>query len=419
MFVYKNTLEYMSVKDLLKHQHAMLIIVAALGYFVDIYDLILFNIVKKPSLLSIGVSKENLENVGIHLFNMQMTGMLVGGILWGVLGDKKGRLKVLFGSIILYSLANILNAFATTVESYSIIRFVAGVGLAGELGAGITLISETMDKENRGYGTMVIVTFGALGAVLAAVIADMFDWKVAYIMGGVLGLALLALRVKTMESKMFKGLEKTTSMRATFSYLLFHPKRFLKYLSCIMIGLPIWFIVGVLIALCETFAKQMGVQGAIKVSTAVAMSYIGLSVGDLLSGTLSQVLKSRKKVVVIFLFMAAIVIGVYLFTSNISVNTFYLLCFLLGFSTGFWAIFVTIASEQFGTNIRSTVTNTVPNFVRGAVVPITLSFKSLTASHNSTYAAIVVGSVCLILSLIAVLNLNETFGKDLNYSENI
>jgi hypothetical protein len=238
-------------------------------------------------------------------------------------------------------------------------------------------------------------------------------------MGGVLGLALLALRVKTMESKMFNNLNKTTSMRATFAFLFLNPKRLLKYLSCIFIGLPIWFIVGVLIALCETFAKQMGVEGDIKISTAVASSYIGLSLGDLLSGTLSQLLKSRKKVIIIFLAMASIVIAAYLFASHISVNTFYTLCFALGFSTGFWAIFVTIASEQFGTNIRSTVTNTVPNFVRGAVVPITLSFKTLLASYGVTFAAIIVGSVCLLLSLLAVLNVDETFGKDLNYTEKL
>jgi MFS family permease len=315
------------------------------------------------------------------------------------------------------SIANILNAFATNVEMYSIIRFLAGVGLAGELGAGITLISETMDKENRGYGTMVIVTFGALGAVLAAVVADIFDWKIAYIAGGVLGLGLLALRVGTMESKMFKNIENTDGLKGTFLYLFTHPKRFLKYLSCILIGLPIWFIVGVLIALCETFANQIGVIGNIKVSTAIAMSYVGLSIGDLLSGTLSQVLKSRKKVVIIFLLMASTVIAIYLFSNNITVKTFYSLCFALGFSTGFWAIFVTIASEQFGTNIRSTVTNTVPNFVRGAVVPITLSFKSLMISYGVINAALTVGSVCILLSLISVLSIKETFGKDLNYLE--
>jgi MFS family permease len=404
---------------LVKHKHALLITVAALGYFVDIYDLILFNIVKKPSLRSIGISESDLEDTGILLFNMQMTGMLIGGLLWGILGDKKGRLKVLFGSILMYSIANVCNAFVIDINQYALIRFIAGIGLAGELGAGITLISETMDKENRGYGTMVIVSFGAIGAVFAAFIADTFDWKIAYIIGGVLGLALLLLRVSTMESKMFKNLEVQVKVSSMFKYLFFNPKQLIKYLSCIMVGLPIWFIVGVLIALCETFAKNLGVIGTVKISTAIAMSYIGLSVGDVLSGTLSQIFRSRKKVVLFFLLLASLVIICYLFSKGISVALFYFLCFSLGFSTGFWAIFVTIASEQFGTNIRSTVTNTVPNFVRGAVVPITLSFKSLMLSYGLLTASFIVGGVCLLLSAIAVSSLHETFGKELDYLEPI
>lgn len=402
---------------LVRHKHALLITVAALGYFVDIYDLILFNIVKKPSLRSIGVPESEIEDMGILLFNMQMTGMLIGGLLWGLIGDLKGRLKVLFGSIILYSIANVLNAFVTDVQQYAVIRFVAGIGLAGELGAGITLISETMDKENRGYGTMVIVAFGAIGAVFAAFISDTFTWKIAYIIGGVLGLALLLLRVSTMESKMFKDLKQEAKVASMFKYLFLNPKQLLKYLSCVLIGLPIWFIVGVLIALSETFAKNLQVVEPIKVSTAIAMSYIGLSLGDVLSGTLSQILRSRKKVVLFFLLMASIVVTTYLFYKGISSTVFYFLCFALGFSTGFWAIFVTIASEQFGTNIRSTVTNTVPNFVRGAVVPITLSFKYLSSSIGIEPAAIAVGAFCLLLSAISVSMLEETFAKDLDYLE--
>lgn len=405
------------IVQIFRHKHALLITVAALGYFVDIYDLILFNIVKKPSLRSIGVPEVDIEDTGILLFNMQMTGMLLGGLLWGLVGDLKGRLKVLFGSIIMYSIANILNAFAMDVQQYAVIRFVAGIGLAGELGAGITLISETMDKENRGYGTMVIVAFGAIGAVFAAFVADAFNWKTAYIIGGVLGLALLLLRVSTMESSMFKNLKQDAKVSSMFKYLFLNPVQFSKYLRCILVGLPIWFIVGVLIALCETFAKNLHISEPIKVSSAIAMSYIGLSLGDVLSGTLSQLMRSRKKVVLVFLLMAAFVIGTYLFYKGISSSMFYFLCFALGFSTGFWAIFVTIASEQFGTNIRSTVTNTVPNFVRGAVVPITLSFKSLSHSMGIEPAAIIVGGVCLILSAISVASLQETFAKDLDYLE--
>jgi len=401
-------------------QQIMLIIVAALGYFVDIYDLILFNIVKKASLIDIGVLPENLENTGILLFNMQMTGMLIGGLLWGILGDKKGRIKVLFGSILMYSIANIANGFVKDVTSYAVIRFVAGIGLAGELGAGITLIAETMHKDNRGYGTMIVVTFGALGAVLAAAIADKFNWQTAYFAGGGLGLALLALRIGTYESGMFTEMQNKTIKKGSFFSIFSKSQNAIKYLQCIMIGLPIWFVVGVLIALSETFAKSIGIiDGEAKTSNAIMYCYLGLSVGDIISGLISQLLKSRKKVVFIYLIFTVIIVLVYLFSKEISLSTFHSLCFLLGAATGYWALFVTIASEQFGTNIRSTVTNTVPNFVRGAVVPITIGFKTMSVSIGAVNAALIVGGICLFLAFYSIYKMEETFSKDLNYFETL
>lgn len=405
-----------SIKNLKSPQN-LIIIVAALGYFVDIYDLILFNVVKKSSLMALGYAGEELNNKGMFLFNMQMIGMLAGGILWGVLGDKKGRLKVLFGSIIMYSLANILNAFVTDINSYAVIRFIAGVGLAGELGAGITLVAETMNKEKRGYGTMIIVTFGALGAVLAALVADKFEWQIAYLVGGGLGLALLVLRIGTLESQMFNEMKDTNIKKGQFHHLFSDKKRFFKYLNCIMIGFPIWFTIGILIALSEMFATHMGVTGKVSVGTAIMFAYIGLSAGDLVSGFLSQYFRSRKKIVIVYILFTAVLLFLFLFSHNISVIYFNTLCFLLGFAAGYWAIFVTIASEQFGTNFRSTVTTTVPNFVRGAVAPITLGFQFLVPGTGIVYGALIIGMACIILAFISVLSIKETFGKDLNYIE--
>jgi MFS family permease len=398
-------------------KQAMLIVVAALGYFVDIYDLILFNIVKKPSLIALGVTNEALEDTGILLFNMQMIGMLLGGLIWGIAGDRKGRVRVLFGSIIMYSLANIANGFVQNVSQYAIIRLIAGIGLAGELGAGITLISETMHREYRGYGTMIVVTFGALGAVLAANVADKFDWQVAYFTGGGLGLALLALRLGTFESGMYTGMNNSSIKRGNFLSLFSNSKNAFRYIYCILIGLPIWFVVGVLVALSETFADVLHVQGEVRVSQAVMYCYLGLSVGDVISGLMSQLLRSRKKVVLSYLIFAVLIILLYLFSPVVNSSIFYFYCFLLGAATGYWALFVTIASEQFGTNIRSTVTNTVPNFVRGAVVPITLSYKSLVPFLTPVYAALLVGSVCLLLAFTAIFLISETFGADLDYYE--
>lgn len=427
-------------------QQWMLIIVASLGYFVDIYDLVLFNVVKKESLeyinlvRNMGWSPAEIKDTGIFLFNMQMTGMLLGGLLWGIWGDKQGRKSVLFGSILLYSLANVINAFTLDINVYAIVRVIAGIGLAGELGAGITLVSETMSKEKRGYGTMVIVTFGALGAVLAAIVGGngkalaewMTDlsgypfqnWQMVYIIGGALGLMLLLLRAGTLESGMFKDMKSAEVKRGNFFILFSSWSNFFKYLSCILIGLPIWYMIGVLVALSgDVFSIELGLVGAdgkslISNGSAVMFSYLGLSAGDLLSGLLSQVLKSRRKVVVIFISMStALMVWFLFFSYGITPSIYYLMCFLIGAATGFWAIFVTIASEQFGTNIRSTVTTTVPNFVRGAVVPITLGFSALAPSLGNIWSAAVVGIICMGLAMIAILSVKETFGKDLDYFE--
>ncbi|MCX6350430.1 MAG: MFS transporter [Bacteroidetes bacterium] len=396
------------------------VIVAALGYFVDIYDLILFSIVRRPSLEELGVVGASLKDTGLYLLNVQMIGMLIGGIIWGILGDKRGRISVLFGSIILYSLANIANGLVHDVQWYAIVRFIAGVGLAGELGAGITLVSETVHKKNRGYGTMIVVVFGALGAVLAAFVGDMMGWRNAYFVGGGLGIALLITRAKAFESGMFHGLKNAAVKRGSFLHLFSDWHRFRKYLACISVGFPVWFTVGILITLAPEFAEKcIGVSGKIVTGKAVMFSYLGLSFGDLISGILSQILKSRKKVVIIFVLLNLTAVLFYIFARDISVPYFYFLCFCLGAATGYWALFVTIASEQFGTNIRATVTTTVPNFVRGAVVPITFAFQFFLKDMGYTYtiSALIIGSVCVAVSLLATSSLKETFGKDLDYLE--
>jgi MFS family permease len=405
----------------LKEPKVLLIIVASLGYFVDIYDLILFNVVKRESLLALGIPEADLKHWEIVLFNWQMGGMLTGGILWGILGDTQGRLKVLFGSILIYSLANIANAYVWDTDSYALIRFLAGVGLAGELGAGITLVSEIMDKEKRGYGTMIIVTFGALGAVFAALVGDGFSWQTAYWIGGLMGLALLLMRVGTIESDLFNEMKQTSVKKGDFFSLFLNSKLFFRYLHCIVLGLPVWFVVGVLIALSESyFAPVLNIGEPITTGTAIMYCYIGLSAGDLLSGLMSQWWKSRLKVVVTYLIFCAVAVFLYLFTSaGNGAAYFYFICFVAGTATGYWALFVSIASEQFGTNIRATVTTTVPNFVRGAVIPISASFKYLAdmPMWGVSGAALLVGAVCIGLALFSSLMLKETFARDLNFME--
>lgn len=419
-----------------------LIIVAALGYFVDIYDLVLFGVVKNESLISIlpNASKQEISDTGKFLFNMQMFGMLIGGILWGILGDKKGRIKVLFGSILLYSTANLANAFVTDVTSYAVIRIIAGIGLAGELGAGITLVSEMMSKETRGYGTMIIVTFGALGAVVASVVGakgeaigqflfeltsvDFANWQVAYIIGGSMGLLLLLMRVGTFESGFFtEAKDNHLIKKGDLKLIFFNRNNLVKYLHCISIGIPIWFVIGLLIMNSQNdFGPLLGLTD-IENGKAVMYAYIGLSFGDLLSGILSQVLKSRKKVVVLYLVFSGILTIYFLFFAKehqqLNADAYYFLCFLLGTGTGYWAIFVTIAAEQFGTNIRSTAANTIPNFVRGSVNLIMMFFGLLLAFVSTGLAALIVGVFFILLALFSINQLKETFGKDLNYTEEL
>jgi MFS family permease len=393
------------------------ILVAALGYFVDIYDLILFSIVRVRSLQALGLDKAEILDRGAFLLMMQMGGMLSGGVLWGILGDKRGRLSVLFGSIFLYSLANIANGFVQTVDQYAVLRFIAGVGLAGELGAGITLVSELMPKASRGYGTTIVATVGILGGVVAVFVGDIFDWRVAYFVGGGLGLALLVLRVSVYESSMFHQIREKAVVRGDFFSLFRPPARALKYLSAILIGVPIWYVVGILVTFSLELGEAMHMKEPPNPARTVLFAYIGLATGDLLSGLISQYINSRKKVVLAFQALTGLFMISYFTVATGSLEAFYVNCVLLGTATGYWAVFVTMASEQFGTNIRATVTTTAPNFVRGAVIPITSGFQALKPVVGVAESAMIVGVLCLAIAFLSLSRLEETFGKDLDYLE--
>lgn len=393
------------------------VLVAALGYFVDIYDLILFLIVRLKSLKEIGVSPDALLDTGVNILNLQMFGMLLGGVLWGILGDKRGRLSVLFGSIALYSLANIANGFVTNVTQYGVMRLIAGIGLAGELGAGITLVSEVMGKERRGYGTTIVASVGVLGAVVAALVGDLFSWRTAYFVGGALGIGLLLLRIGLFESGMFENTKEKGVSRGNFFAFFTSAARAKKYFAVIFIGVPIWFVISILIGLSPEIAKSMHMDPLPSAGRAVMLAYIGLSVGDLASGALSQVLRSRKKSVAIFMTMSTLFVVGYFTIAPSSLTAFYVFCFLLGVGVGYWAVFVTIGAEQFGTNIRATAATTIPNFVRGAVVIVTMTFQALKGSLGVKESAMTVGAVALVLAIISLISLEETYGKDLDFVE--
>ena len=393
------------------------ILVAALGYFVDIYDLILFSVIRVPSLTSLGLSGGELLESGVLLLNMQMAGMLVGGIAWGVMGDRRGRLSVLFGSILLYSLANLANAFVQDVSTYALLRFIAGVGLAGELGAGITLVSEILPKESRGYGTTIVASVGVMGAVVAVVVGDRFDWRVAYVVGGVMGLALLILRIGVFESGLFEDVKRSTVARGNFLALFATAERARRYLSVVLVGLPIWYVVGILVTFAPELGAAVGVTPPPRAARAVLFAYLGLTAGDLASGLLSQAIGSRRRALAIFIGLTALGVLVYFAPFAKSPAMFYAICGGLGFAIGYWAVFVTVASEQFGTNLRATATTTAPNFVRGAVVPVTLLFQALREPLGLAGSGFAVGALTIVIALVALSGLTETFGRDLDFVE--
>lgn len=403
------------------------VIVGALGYFVDVYDLILFSIVRGASLKDLGFSGDQILERGIHLLNLQMLGMLFGGIAFGILGDRLGRVTLLFGSILLYSIANLANGFVHSVEAYGLWRFIAGFGLAGELGGGITLVSEILSKEARGYGTMIVATVGVFGAVIGGLVADRVAWRTAYFIGGGLGLLLLGLRVSVAESGMFKQIKKTPAQvsRGNFLSLFKNGKRFVKYLRCILIGLPVWFGIGILVTFSPEFAKALKIQGEINAAHAIAFAYIGITFGGFASGFFSQQLRSRKKIIFAFILFTLAAMVAYFLAAGQPTATFFLIILFLGTGVGYWAVFVAVAAEQFGTNIRATVATTVPNFIRGSVVPLTLAFNFLKSQKiggtpvGVVTSAAIVGTICILIALWALRGLDETYGKELDYIEPI
>lgn len=394
------------------------VIVGALGYFVDIYDLVLFSIVRVASLKELGLEGQSLLDVGVSLISLQMVGMLLGGIFWGVLGDKKGRISVLFGSIALYSAANLLNAFVTNTTQYGILRFVAGVGLAGELGAAITLVSEALPRKIRGYGTTLVAAIGICGAVFGGIVNEFFHWRTSYLIGGVLGLLLLVLRIRLKESGMFSQTSTDNRVKKGDLRMLFAVRaRATRYLQCISIGLPVWFAVGVLLTFAPELGEALKLAEPVTGAKAILFGYAGLSLGDLFSGILSQRLRSRKAAIAIFLLATALFTGVYGISGGASAIQFYFICFSVGLGIGYWALFVAITAEQFGTNLRATVAISAPNFVRGAVVPLTFAFRELAKPFGLVPSAMMVGAASLLIAIVALIWMDETFGKDLDYLE--
>ena len=392
------------------------VLVAGLGYFVDMFDITIFGVVRVASLKALGLSSpQELLDAGIYIYNVGIYGLMLGGIIWGITGDKKGRLSVLFGSILLYSLGNIFNAFVKDIHGYALCRFISGIGLAGELGAAITLVSESLPKNLRGVGTTIVATLGLTGSVVASYVGQILDWKTSYLLGGGMGLALLATRFHMRESTLF--MHSSTHHSKSSLFLLFKPKRFYKYFLCICLGVPIYFITGILFTFSPEITAAIGIDGQVTAGNALLFGTIGLTIGDLLSGLVSQILTSRKLAVACSLALATLCGSIYLLGHGLQPSAIYALCFLLGIAAGYWAVLVTIAAEQFGTNMRATVATTVPNFVRGSAALSMQGFLFFKSHFNVAHAALLVGMCCLTIAIAALVQLKETFGISLDFYE--
>jgi len=393
------------------------VLVAALGYMVDMYDLFLFSIVRVPSLKSLNISGEKILEDGLLLLNLQMAGLLIGGVFWGILGDKKGRLSVLFGSILIYSLANIGNGFVTSIGAYAVLRFIAGFGLAGELGAGITLVTEILPNKIRGYGSTLVATMGVFGVLLAFLVSYLFEWRASYFIGGGLGLFLMVSRIKVFESGIFLKLKDKNIKRGDIRMLFNNKTRLLKYVTSIVIGMPIWFVSGILITFSPEFGKALGLDQPVDAGKVVLVTFAGQVAGNIISGTLSQYLQSRKKVIFLFMIASLLLVLVYLLVPVRDSTLFYILCACLGFCCGYWTLFITVAAELFGSNLRATVATTVPNFVRGTVIPLTFLFLLMKSKVGIIYGAVSVAVLTFAVAIVALIYLEETFKKDINYTE--
>lgn len=393
------------------------VMVSALGFFVDTYDLLLFAIIRKPSLAALGLNATDIVSQGEFLISIQMVGMVIGGVIFGVLGDRKGRLKVLFGSILLYSIANVLNGMVHDINQYIILRFIAGVGLAGELGAGITLVSELLPKEKRSTAAGFIAGFGLFGVVAASMISKMVDWRVCYYIGGILGIILLLMRIQVQESNIFKHVQQADISKGNFLMFFNNRRRFAKYMQCILLGIPVWYIIGILVTFSDQFAKSMGING-VDPGTAIMCLYMAIAAGDFSVGWLSQRLQSRKKTLFIFYAIAVLFTILYFLQHNGSPTWFYVICMGLGYGAGLNVVYITSSVEQFGTNLRASAGISIPNMVRGTLPLMILLFKGLRAFFgNYLTGGWVTGLIIFAIGITAAWMLDETYGKDLDFTE--
>ena len=397
----------------------MAVIVAGLGYFVDVFDMWLFSNFRVASLRDLGLQGEAITTVGATLLNYQLAGFLVGGFIWGMLGDRRGRASVMFGSIFLYSTATLLNAFVTTIPQYAALRFIGGLGLAGEIGAGITLVSELLPRHRRGWGTTFVTSLGVGGAIGAAAMAKLVDWKTAYVIGGLMGFALLFLRIFVHESGLFGRMRESADVkRGSLLVLLGSRVRALRYLGCIVIGAPIYAVFTIFVTFAPEFGAALGIREPVAVADVMFAAAVAMTVGDFIAGAISQMVRSRKLPIYISLLATAALIGLICFGAITTPLHYTLAVGGAALFCGYWACLITLTAEQFGTNVRATATTTVPNLIRASGIISTSAFISLKAmGMTAPVAGFAVSAGLLVLAMGALLFMRESYSADLDFVE--
>lgn len=396
-------------------QEILTVLVVALGYYVDAYDLLVMSAVRKPSLLSLGVPESETLNIGLSLLNYQLVGLMIGGVMWGVIADKYGRKKALFGSILIYSFANIANGYINSVNMYYWLRIIAGFGLAGELGVGISLITENVAKERRTISTAIVSFFGMLGASTGGWFGSIFEWQNCFLIGGFAGLLLLLLRLKVEESVMFNEIKDKNVSKGNIWMIIKNPKTLLTYFFCTLAGAASILFIGVFIQSTPELGKLFNLN--ITAGIALIWYYLGASVSEIIAGLLSKLLKERKAPIYIFYAISLLAITNFCVNVPNSPYFFYLNCLFLGFGLGWWSQLITLSAELFGINVRATAATSIPTFARAWNIPFSNIFKQNIPNLGIVNSAFGIGVIVVSLAIISITMVKETFENDANFIE--
>jgi MFS transporter, putative metabolite:H+ symporter len=381
------------------------------GYFIDIFDLVLFSTLRISSFEELKITDPTYWTV--VFFNLQMTGILVGGIFWGKMADIKGRSWSFMGTILVFSIANIINGLTSSLTVYGICRFIAGFGLAGEMGSGIALICEKVPDEKRSLYLGFVSSLGCIGAVLSGWLGDIVYWRYLFIGSGFAGILLTLLRKNLLEPDLFRKTATLNIPRGQWKTLFQSPPDLIRFILLIFLGIPMWYIIGILWSFSTEMTSTIGLN-IFTSGQAILWGYVGVWMGDMLMPFVSQFLKSRIFTIQICLIMMLLgVIYLFQFQPH-SLLSFQLTHIFLGFTIGYWAVYATLCGESFGTNIRALTSTSLPSLIRFSSIPMMIIYQ-YGRDENELNIALGMGLTVLCISMITTYFIKDTFQKDIDF----